>query len=162
MQLSSLLTPLLIVRDLICQSAFQMLLELLTVGIGRGAGIVQETEGWAFRSLLGVEHCAPSAHGGRRQLLCDSPERGQLFLSFHLDLPPLYCITHFVHWGLEEEGADSFSSTLEMGVPVPHTSPPRQRAEIQRPPISPLALAPCGFLYLILSSQITTNSHCNQ
>ena len=81
MQLSSLLTPLFTVQDLICQSAFQMLLELLTVGIGRGAGIVQETEGWAFRSLLGVEHCAPSAHGGRRQLLCDSPERGQLFLT---------------------------------------------------------------------------------
>ena len=65
MQLSSLLTPLPIVQDLICQSAFQTRLELLTTGIGRGAGIIQETEGWAFGSLLGVEHCVPRAHGGR-------------------------------------------------------------------------------------------------
>ena len=65
MQLSSLLTPLPTVQDLICQSAFQTRLELLTTGIGRGAGIIQETEGWAFGSLLGVEHCVPRAHGGR-------------------------------------------------------------------------------------------------
>ena len=153
----SLLTPLLIV-----QSAFQTLLELLKIGIGRGAGIIQETEGWAFGSLLGVEHCAPRTHGGKGWLFCASPDKGQLFLSFHLVLPPLCYITHFVHWGLEEEGAGSFSCTLEMGVPVLHTSSPRQRVGIQGPPISPLALAPCGFLYLTSSFQITTNSHCNQ